>query len=214
MIKLYQAEWCPWCHAVRQVLSELGLTYTTVNVPVEQPARKHVKKVSGQEGIPVLVDGDTVLTDSGAIVDYLRATYPPAADADDQAEVGAFRWLVEFDDAPTKVLRRVKQALAAEGFKVVAQMRGDKLSPRLRSTYVLLHVAIPTAVIEAIAADPTVAAAVTTPLVVFPVEGGTAVAITKPGAAAWLYGEPALLKITGMVAQRMLKVVEALIVEA
>ena len=33
MLTLYQAEWCPACHRVRQVMTELGLTYTTVNVP-------------------------------------------------------------------------------------------------------------------------------------------------------------------------------------
>jgi len=64
MITLYQAEWCPWCHRVRQVLSELGLTYTTVNVPVERAKRKQVEGVSGQVAVPVLVDGDKVLTDS------------------------------------------------------------------------------------------------------------------------------------------------------
>ena len=116
MITLYQAEWCPWCHRVRQVLSELGLTYTTVNVPVERAKRKQVEDVSGQVAVPVLVDGDKVLTDSGEIIDYVRATYPPAEDVDDQAEVGGFRWVIEFDEPPSKVLKRVKEALAAAGF--------------------------------------------------------------------------------------------------
>ena len=210
MITLYQAEWCPWCHRVRQVLSELGLTYTTVNVPVERARRKQVEGVSGQVAVPVLVDGDKVLTDSGEIVDYLRATYPPAEDIDDQAEVGGFRWVIEFDEPPSKVLKRVKEALAAEGFAVVGQVRGDKLSHHLRSTYVLLHVAVPAAATDTIATDPTVVAAVTTSLVVFPVKGGTVVAITKPGAGPWLYGNPKLLSIASMVAERMLKVVAAL----
>lgn len=211
MIKLYQAEWCPWCHLVRQQLSELGLTYTTINVPVEKPERKRVKKVSGQDAIPVLVDGDTVLTDSVAIVHYLHTTYPPAADAVAQSEAGAFRWLVEFDDTPARVLKRVKDALAREGFRVVAQVRGDKLSPRLSRSYVLMHVAVPAAALEAIAVDPTVATVVTTPLVIFPVEGGTAVVVTKPGAGSWLYNEPALLDIAGTVAARMAKVIESLL---
>ena len=32
MLTLYQVEWCPYCHRVRQVMTELGLTYITVNV--------------------------------------------------------------------------------------------------------------------------------------------------------------------------------------
>ena len=32
MLTLYQLEWCPSCHGVRQVMTELGLTYTAVNV--------------------------------------------------------------------------------------------------------------------------------------------------------------------------------------
>jgi hypothetical protein len=55
---------------------------------------------------------------------------------------------------------------------------------------------------------------VTTPLVVFPVEGGTAVVVTRPGAGSWLYGEPELLKIMGMVTKRMAKVVESLLAES
>jgi glutaredoxin len=40
MITLYQAEWCEYCHRVRQTLTELGLTYTAVNVPFDRSARR------------------------------------------------------------------------------------------------------------------------------------------------------------------------------
>ena len=42
MLTLYQAEWCPSCHTVRQVLTELGLTYVTVNVAASRDERADV----------------------------------------------------------------------------------------------------------------------------------------------------------------------------
>ena len=78
MLTLYQAEWCPYCHRVRQVLTELGLTYTCVNVPVQRADRTQVRELSGQDVVPVLKDGRKVLVGSDEIVAHLRAGYPCA----------------------------------------------------------------------------------------------------------------------------------------
>lgn len=74
-IVLYQAEWCPYCARVRSVLTDLLLDYKTVNVPRSHAERGEVQKVSGQTGIPVLVDGDVVLDDDDEIVPYLQKAY-------------------------------------------------------------------------------------------------------------------------------------------
>jgi glutathione S-transferase len=74
-IVLYQAEWCGYCARVREKLTELLLDYTNVNVPVSHAQRAEVKAVSGQTGIPVLVDGDVVLDDDDTIIPYLEKTY-------------------------------------------------------------------------------------------------------------------------------------------
>jgi glutaredoxin 3 len=74
-IVLYQAEWCPYCARVRAKLSDLLLDYKTVNVPADHSAREIVKKISGQTGIPVMVDGDVVLDDDDDIIPYLERTY-------------------------------------------------------------------------------------------------------------------------------------------
>jgi glutaredoxin 3 len=75
-IVLYQAEWCEYCARVRQKLTELLLDYKIVNVPRNHDERTIVKDISGQTGIPVLVDGDTTIADDDdAIVDYLEKTY-------------------------------------------------------------------------------------------------------------------------------------------
>ena len=72
---LYQAEWCPYCARVRAKLTELLIDYRMVNVPREHAARTEVKDVSGQTGIPVLVDGDVILDDDDDIIPYLEKTY-------------------------------------------------------------------------------------------------------------------------------------------
>lgn len=74
-IVLYQAEWCPYCARVRAKLTDLLLDYKTVNVPRDHASRGAVKEISGQTGIPVMVDGDVVLDDDDEIIPYLEKTY-------------------------------------------------------------------------------------------------------------------------------------------
>ncbi len=78
-IVLYQAEWCPYCARVRAKLTDLLLDYKTVNVPRSHDERTEVKRVSGQTGIPVMVDGDTILDDDDDIIPYLEKTYAGSA---------------------------------------------------------------------------------------------------------------------------------------
>lgn len=56
-------------------MTDLGLTYTVVNVSREREQRQELYSVSGQYLIPVLVDGETVITDSDQIVAYLEKNY-------------------------------------------------------------------------------------------------------------------------------------------
>jgi len=75
-IVLYQAEWCGYCAHVRAALGELLLAYQIVNVPRSHAERGIVKEVSGQTGIPTMVDGDVVIADDDdAIVAYLIKKY-------------------------------------------------------------------------------------------------------------------------------------------
>ena len=70
-MKLYHTEWCPECDVVRQKLAEKGLTYEHEIVPDVRQFRKSVHKASGQYYVPVLVDGETVLTETEEIMTYL-----------------------------------------------------------------------------------------------------------------------------------------------
>ena len=74
-IVLYQAEWCPYCARVRDKMTDLLLDYKTVNVPRDHAEREIVKQVSGQTGIPVMVDGDVVLDDDDEIIPYLEKKF-------------------------------------------------------------------------------------------------------------------------------------------
>ena len=67
----YHTEWCPECAVVRNKLSELNIEYESIIVPDVRPFRKQVHEVSGQYYVPVLVDGRTVLTETGDILKYL-----------------------------------------------------------------------------------------------------------------------------------------------
>jgi glutaredoxin 3 len=80
-IVLYQAEWCPYCARVRSKLTDLLLDYKVVNVPRSHAERDIVREVSGQTSIPVMVDGDTILTDDDDIIPYLDEHYGKATNA-------------------------------------------------------------------------------------------------------------------------------------
>ena len=77
----YHVGWCPECAVVRDKLEDLGLEYEDVLVPDARPLRQQVFEVSGQYYVPVLKDGDTVLTETRDILAHLDAQYSrrPAA---------------------------------------------------------------------------------------------------------------------------------------
>jgi glutathione S-transferase len=103
MITLYQVEWCPYCHRVREALTELGLDYETVNVPASRPERSEVIELSGQARVPVIKDGELVVADSARIVEYLDETYGPRADSEGRErhrESASFRTVRQTADPP------------------------------------------------------------------------------------------------------------------
>ena len=74
MLKLYQAEWCPYCARVRSKMTELGITYINSNVPRSKADRTELMEISGQTGVPTLVteDGQVIADDDDSIVAYLE----------------------------------------------------------------------------------------------------------------------------------------------
>ena len=74
-MRLYQAEWCPFSHRVRAKLTELGIDYEIVNVSASGERRAELEEVAGTKAIPVLVDGDRIITDSDEAISYLEHSY-------------------------------------------------------------------------------------------------------------------------------------------
>ncbi len=74
-MKLYQAEWCPFSHRVRAKLTELGIDYEVVNVSASARERGELEEIAGTKAIPVLVDGERVISDSGEAISYLEEKY-------------------------------------------------------------------------------------------------------------------------------------------
>ena len=60
---------------VRRKLDDLGLDYLTIEVPTPQHERIEVFNLSGQYTVPVLVDGEVVLSDEDNIIDHLNQKY-------------------------------------------------------------------------------------------------------------------------------------------
>lgn len=74
-LTLYHVSWCPECAMVRDKLTALNVSYEDVVVPDFRPSRQQVFDVSGQYYVPVLKDGETVLTETREIVTYLDSHY-------------------------------------------------------------------------------------------------------------------------------------------
>jgi glutathione S-transferase len=77
-LELYELDGCPYCQKVVRKLEELGLEYESHAVPSAHSQRTEVEEVSGQTGVPVLVDPDhgvEGMAESDDIVAYLEETY-------------------------------------------------------------------------------------------------------------------------------------------
>ncbi len=90
MDELYQAEWCPYSHRVRQRFTELGVSYVARPVPADPDDREELRRKTGSDEIPALLveDGDAI-TGTDAILAYLDTQYSERADADVHQERAA-----------------------------------------------------------------------------------------------------------------------------
>jgi glutaredoxin len=77
-ITLYELDGCPYCAKVIDKLNELNLEYDSISVPRSHGERTEVEEVSGQTGVPVIIDeahGIHGMPESDDIVEYLEETY-------------------------------------------------------------------------------------------------------------------------------------------
>jgi glutathione S-transferase len=71
-MELYQAEWCPHSHKVRQRMTELGLEFVARQVAADPDERDEMLRRTGTNEIPVLLaDEGSVLRGEDEILPYL-----------------------------------------------------------------------------------------------------------------------------------------------
>jgi len=77
MPEVWQAEWCPHSHDVREVLTELAVAYVARQVAAESDDHDEMQQAVGSREIPVvrLPDGTLLDGDSDEIVVALRQRY-------------------------------------------------------------------------------------------------------------------------------------------
>jgi predicted GNAT family acetyltransferase/glutaredoxin len=77
VLTLYQAEWCPYSSAVREILNELGLEFTVKPVEAWPDDRAELRQVSGGNSIPTLrLDNGDVVIGTRDIFRHLETITP------------------------------------------------------------------------------------------------------------------------------------------
>jgi glutaredoxin len=72
-VTLYALDGCPYCEKVHDALDDAGVDYETAWVEALHSERNEVKRVSGQRGVPVLVDDGhgVTMAESSRILEYV-----------------------------------------------------------------------------------------------------------------------------------------------
>jgi len=62
MVTIYSADWCAFCHAAKQYLDKLHVSYEVKDVEKDMAAAVEAVDKSGQRGIPVIdIDGTIII---------------------------------------------------------------------------------------------------------------------------------------------------------
>jgi glutathione S-transferase len=78
-VTLYQAEWCPFSSAVRELLTELGVDVLLRQVEPFPEQRAHLRETAGTDEIPVLQSEDgRIFRGTREIFAYLATREPGA----------------------------------------------------------------------------------------------------------------------------------------
>ena len=114
-LKLYHFEACPYCEKVRYAMRRLDLRYESAEI--DPSDRSAVKAVSGQEKVPVLVDGETVISDSTRILRYLVRTYGGGRLLPDESRSRGMAWVIEeyADEVLGPLLHRATRGVDKQG---------------------------------------------------------------------------------------------------
>jgi glutathione S-transferase len=67
-----RTNWLCRCGTVARRLKKEGIEFEEVRVPQRRAQRLEIIELTGQSWVPVLVDGEEVVSDSHRILEYLR----------------------------------------------------------------------------------------------------------------------------------------------
>lgn len=67
--------WLCSCGRVARELRKADVEFEQVRVPQRRKRRLEIHDLTGQDWVPVLVDGEEVIYDSHRIVEYVHSTY-------------------------------------------------------------------------------------------------------------------------------------------
>jgi uncharacterized protein (DUF302 family) len=102
------------------MLDTLGLSFLTVPVEKNGVDREELKKISGQQSIPVLVDRGKVVVESSKILDYLNGTF--GKDQPSKMESNDYGFRTKIRGSLDEVVEKTVAALKAEGFGVLTDI--------------------------------------------------------------------------------------------
>jgi glutaredoxin-like YruB-family protein len=60
-IKIFTTPTCPYCQMAKSFMSERGVDYEEIDVTKDRDGLAEMQRVSGQMGVPVITDGQTVI---------------------------------------------------------------------------------------------------------------------------------------------------------
>jgi glutathione S-transferase len=209
-MRLYQAEWCPFSHRVRAKLTELGIDYEIINVPASTKSRAELEEVAGTRAIPVLVDGERVITDSGEAISYLEQRHAP-----DPGELELHRRELSptvYGTLPFGVgeaVERLREGLAGAGIEVLGDL---DLTPFLEgeAAYRVLIAVDREFLRLAAGANPGAAALALLEISIHEEDGLTRVDAIEPEKAAGQIRDPAVNDRGLELRKRFIKTVKAL----
>jgi len=93
MIELYQEEWCPHSHRVRQRLTELGLDFVAHPVPVDPAERSGMERATARRSIPTLVlDDGSIVGGDDEILAVLDRRFTETLEAEGHRAKAAEEW--------------------------------------------------------------------------------------------------------------------------
>jgi glutathione S-transferase len=100
MVELYQTEWCPASHRVRERLTELGVDFVARQVPVEKERRDALRAATGADAIPALVlENGHAIVGEAEIDAYLDRRFEETPESEAHRARAARAWQRQLEEA-------------------------------------------------------------------------------------------------------------------